>query len=65
MLISVQRAVAVTLLTLSAVSFAQEPLYPGPNRNIVGPPPADSSALADTGNRQQNEPSCAVDPDNN
>jgi hypothetical protein len=38
--------------------------FPGRNVNVIGPPVAGSGQVADTGLRQQNEPSCAVNPAN-
>jgi hypothetical protein len=58
---------AVGLLLATAATFAlaqPDEMYPGRNANIVGPPPAQSDAFPDVGYRQQNEPSCAVNPEN-
>ena len=48
----------------SFVSIAEEALIPGKNVNIIGPPPLYSNEIPDLGLRQQNEPSCAVNPVN-
>jgi hypothetical protein len=53
---------AVLLSCLSGMASAE--MIPGRNTNTIGPPVANSGALADPGLRQQNEPSCAVNPDN-
>ena len=43
---------------------ASETGFPGRNVNIIGPPPVGSLQIPDNGLRQQNEPSCAVNPAN-
>jgi hypothetical protein len=56
-----QVLVIVALVTINAQASE---LFPGTNRNVVGPPPAGSGEFADSGLRQQNEPSCAINPEN-
>jgi HYR domain len=57
---------ALLLASTAQPIFAQSlyPGFPGRNSNIIGPPPAGSNALPDNSLRQQNEPSCAVNPEN-
>ncbi len=57
---------ALSAVLASAPAFGQgEPLPgdPGRNVNLVGPTP-DPADIRDTGLKQQNEPACAVRPDN-
>jgi hypothetical protein len=55
---------ALLLATLFATQVQADDIFAGRNVNVIGPPPAGSGEYADAGLRQQNEPSCAVNPEN-
>ena len=58
------RAGVLAMLFWPTLGLAIDAGIVGRNTNIIGPPPPNSSALADRGHRQQNEPSCAINPAN-